>query len=183
LLHPGARRHHLAHDFVKGDEPGGVPLPEQHQRQRRRQPLGVGQLGEPALGPAPRHGAAGVEHQHGPQVGFGLELLHREPVGPRQHLPIQVPKLVAGLVRPVLGELDRESPKGRAMETGQESFHYAPGGELEPTQLRHFPGVEQIETLSCHHVLKTGRVGVVPAVGTAFNSLFCNALYRACLMA
>jgi hypothetical protein len=69
------------------------------------------------------------------------------------------------------------------METRQESLDHTPGGKLEPTEFRHLPGIEQVETLRYQDVLKTGRVGIVRAVGIAFNSLFNNALHRACLMA
>ena len=44
------RRGDRADVVIEGDEAGGVALPEQHQRQRRDQALGVGQLGQDALG-------------------------------------------------------------------------------------------------------------------------------------
>ena len=65
---------------VEADEPHRVALPQQQERDRRREPLGVGELGEPRSVPAPRHRAADVEQDRRAQIRLLLELLHDEPV-------------------------------------------------------------------------------------------------------
>jgi len=46
------------------------------------------------------------------QLAFrvGLELLHVVAVGPREHAPVHAPQVVAWLVAPVLGEVERRNP-------------------------------------------------------------------------
>ena len=105
-----------ADGLVEDHEPGGVTLPHQHQRERGGEAAGVVEFREAGVGRArPGHRAAGVEHHHGAEVGLFLELLDVQPVLRAQQLPVDVAELVARLVHPVLGELDRESAPGRAM--------------------------------------------------------------------
>ena len=119
----------------------------QHQRERGDEPLGVGELGEAEVGRAgPRHRPADVEHHGGAEVGLLLVLLHVQPVVAAQHLPVDVAQLVAGLVHPVLGELDREAAPGRPVQSGQEAFDHTFGHELEPAEARDVHRIEQIET-------------------------------------
>jgi hypothetical protein len=144
---PARPRRENPPDFiVEGDQTGRVPLPKQHEGQRRRKKPRIGELGEPLAGRAgPRHRAAGVEHQHRPEVGLFLVLLDVETFGSREQLPVDVARLVTQLVGPVLGEFDRESAAGGAVEAGQEAFHDPLGDDLDPAQAGDFVGIEKVE--------------------------------------
>jgi hypothetical protein len=71
----------------------------------------------------PNHRPADVEHESGPEVGLFLELLHHPAIGAGRDLPIDVPQLVARLVRTMLCKLDGESLARRAMEAREEPIH------------------------------------------------------------
>src|SRR5262249_11999819 len=97
----------------------GIALSQQQQRKGRGEPLGVGKLGEPVrrgriltdahLRATPRHRSADVEHDTGAEIGLFLVLANDPTIGAGGNLPIDVPKVVARLVRPVISELDREA--------------------------------------------------------------------------
>ena len=99
-----ASRDHLAHDFVEGDEAGRIALAQEDQRERRGQTVGVGALGKPVRCAPPRHGAARVEKDHGPEVCFLFELLHEQPVRSRENLPIEIAEFVSRLISAVLSK-------------------------------------------------------------------------------
>src|SRR5262249_19286354 len=57
-----------------------------------------------------------------------------------------IPQLVAGLVHPVLRELDGKAAARRAVEAGKKAFDDAFGNDFESAQLGDLEGVEQVET-------------------------------------
>ena len=124
-----------AHHFIERDEAGRVALPEQKQGERRGQPLHVGELGRTVSRIAgPGHGAADVDHEHGAEIGLLLKLLHVQPVVAAQQLPVDVAQLVTRLVHPVLGELHREPPPGRAVQAGEKAFDHPFGQQFQAGQ-------------------------------------------------
>ena len=54
------------------------------------------------------------------------------------------PELIAGLVGPMLGELDRESAKRRPVHAGEEPFNHSFGDDLDTTQASDFGRIEKI---------------------------------------
>jgi hypothetical protein len=60
---------------IESYESDRITLPEQQQGNRRDQPFGVGQLGEPGGIAGPLHGLAGVQHHDGARVRFLFRLL------------------------------------------------------------------------------------------------------------
>ena len=146
-----ARRQHRADLVVERDEAGRVALAQQHQRERGDEALGVGELGQDGVGIAgPGHGPADVAHHHGAEVGLFLELLDVQPVVPAEDLPVDVAELVARLVHPVLGELDREPAPGRAVQPAEKSLHHTFGDHLDPAELRDVEWIEEIESAAGH---------------------------------
>jgi hypothetical protein len=146
MAQPGARREHHSDIVVEGDETGRVTLAKEHERERGNEPLRICELWKDCLRrTAPGHGPAGVAHDDGPEVGLFFELLHVQTIVAPQNLPVYVPKIVAGLIHPVLGELYGKPAAGGAMKTGQESLDYSFSGHLDPSQLGDLEGIEQIE--------------------------------------
>ena len=52
-------------------------------------------------------------------------------VGAGQHAVVEVPRVVAGRVLAVLGELDAEALVGAGVQTGDEALDHAPGDHRE----------------------------------------------------
>ena len=143
------RREDPPYFVIEGDQAGGVPLPEQDQRQRRGQQARVGQLGQAlARCAGPGHGTAGVQHQHGAEVGLFLVLLDVQPVGAGEKLPVDIAGLVAELVRPMLGEFNRESAAGRAMQPPEKTLDDALGDQLDSAQAGDFVRIEEVESFA-----------------------------------
>ena len=61
------------------------------------------------------HRCAAIQQDLGAEVGLLFVLLDVEPVGPAQDPPVEVPRIVAGGVLAMLGELDAEPLVGAGM--------------------------------------------------------------------
>jgi len=80
------------------------------------------------------HGGGGVEQEVGPEVGLLLVLLDVEAVAFGEDLPVQVPRVDAGGVLAVLGELDGEPPVRRPVLAGVEPLDDESCGQAEVLQ-------------------------------------------------
>ncbi len=123
-------RNRRADRVVDEHRADGVALPKQQERQGGADALRVGELRETGgLPPAtcgragPVHRPARVEDDRGTQVRLFFELLDDPAVRPCGDPPIEVPQIVARLVRPVLGEFSREAAPRRAVETREEAVN------------------------------------------------------------
>src|SRR5512141_2615143 len=156
-----ARRNHRADGVVEGDEPGGVPLPKQHQRQGGDQPAGIVEVGKHGGGiSAPGHRAGCVADHDGAEVGLLLELLDVEPVVAAEYLPVDVAELVARLVHAVFREFDGETPAGRAVQAREKALDHSLGHDFEAAKTGDFERVEQVETYAtgwCSGSVHPGR--------------------------
>jgi len=76
------------------------------------------------------------------QVGLLGVLLDEVAVAARPHLPVEVLERIAGHVGAVLGELDAEAVKGRAVHAGDEAFDHEPRAHVEVGKPRHHRGIE-----------------------------------------
>ncbi len=99
-----ARRHHLPHVLVVGNQPDCVLLPQQQIRQTGRDRAAVVVLVQRPV--AVVHRVADVHHQLAAEVGLGLVLLDVELVGLGPHLPVEVAQVVARGVIAMLDEFD-----------------------------------------------------------------------------
>jgi hypothetical protein len=162
---PDFAAHHLADRVVERDQPRGVPLAQQDQAERRRQAVRVGAFGQPIGRAAPGHRAARVHQDHRAQVGLLLVLLDEEAVRAREDLPVEVARLVAGLVGTVLGEFDGEPPERRAVEPGEEALDHAPGHDLDAPQARDLGWVQQVEATHRGHGARKLTGGQLSAAG------------------
>jgi hypothetical protein len=54
-----------------------------------------------------------------------------------EDLPIHVPQLIARLIHPVLGELDREPTPWGAMQAAEKPLDHTLGDNLQTAELRH----------------------------------------------
>ena len=79
----------------------------------------------------PGHGAAGIDHYHGPKIGFLLKLLDVKAILTAEQLPIDIAQLIARLVHAMLGELYRKPSAGRAMQTGQKALNHPFGQQFQ----------------------------------------------------
>src|SRR4030095_9445693 len=113
-----ARRDAVAHGRVEGHEAGRVVLQASQVRQARGGETAVFQLGDLAA-VAERHGAGPVEQQVAAEGGLFFVLLDVELVAPPQHAPVDVPRVHAGRVLAVFGELDREAALRAAVHAGK----------------------------------------------------------------
>ena len=138
------RRRDGADRLIEGDQAGGVVLPQQHECEGCGEASGVVELGEALRRPGPCHRRAGIEHQHGAQVGFLLELLHVEAVGAAQELPVHVAWFVAKLVLPVLGKLDRKPAPRRTVQAGEKALDNALGEDFETAKPRDVVWLQEI---------------------------------------
>ena len=159
LRRAGAGRHSGAHRLVERDEARRVALAEQHQGERGQEPARVVELREAPRRAAPGHRRAHVADEHRAEVGLLLELLHIDAVVAAEQLPVDVAELVAGLVHPVLGELDRESATRGPVKSREESLDHPFGDDLQPSQAGDLDGVEEI------HASGRGHQGKVEGSG------------------
>ena len=118
---------------VERDQPGGVSLSQQQVRQSRRQLAGVIELGDrrAVIGHAPR----AIDDQIRPQVGLLFVFLDvvvtSLAVGP----PVDVLDLVAGVVLPMLDELDRRAFERRLVLPDHVALDEQLGDDLKPAKL------------------------------------------------
>src|SRR2546422_112492 len=70
------------------------------------------------------------------RICVALILLDIQPIGSRQQLPIKMTKIIAGHVRPMLGEVGGEPEIRRAMQPGDETFDYGASDQLERAYAR-----------------------------------------------
>src|SRR5690606_41318312 len=84
------------------------------------------------------------------EVRLLLELLDVEAVRAAVHAPVDVAEVVAGLVHPVLGELDGETAVRRAVYAGEESLDDVARDELEAAERGELAGCAEIRAARPH---------------------------------
>ncbi len=99
----------------------------QHRKVRKRgcQIRRVRELGNRAFGSVP-HRSAPIDRNDGAEICFLLELFDVVASCPTEHLPIEVPKVIARMVCAVLGELRTKAVEWRAVQPRQETFNDEP---------------------------------------------------------
>ena len=90
--------------LIECHKTGCISLPQQNECERGTQPVGVRALREPLCRAAPRHRTTRVDQDHRAKVRLLLELFDEQSIGTSQDPPVEVAKLVPGLVGAVLGE-------------------------------------------------------------------------------
>ncbi len=89
------------------------------------------------------HGVAGVE-QYGQQaVGFAAKALQIQPLASGVDVPIDVAKIVAGIVGAIFGELLAETEVGRAVQAGDEAIDHGLGDQIEAGDAGEDGGIEE----------------------------------------
>jgi hypothetical protein len=71
-----------------------------------------------------------------PRVGVALIFFYVQPIGSSEQLPIEMPQIVAGHVRPMLGEVSREAEIRRAMKPRDEAFDDRASDQLKRAYAR-----------------------------------------------
>src|SRR5947208_3061492 len=84
-----------------------IALPQEEVPEGRTQARGVAQLRDLARRKA--HGARSIEEEQRSNVGLVLVLLQVKTIGLPEGAPVDVPDLISGDIRAMLGELDRGS--------------------------------------------------------------------------
>ena len=120
----GARawRNRAPDTIVVSHQPHRVALPNEQERKRSREDLGVREFGQPGrrnggaegtqLGAAPGHGSTDVEHDRRAKVGLLFVLTDHPSVGASRDLPVDEAEIISGLVWAIVGELHREPLAG-----------------------------------------------------------------------
>ena len=119
---------------VEEDEAGAVVLPLEEVGDRCGERAAVLVLAEePASRRASRvtHGLGTVEEDVPPQVRLLLEALEDDPVGAAEHLPVDVPRVIARDVGPVLAELHGLAVVGAPVHARDDPLDDHPGAQLE----------------------------------------------------
>ena len=127
----------------------GVVLVEEQRAQGPAQHPRRLHLGPGGTAAAVGHGRAGVTDEVAAGVGLLLEALHAQAVGAREEAPVDAPRVVAGLVVPVLAELHAQAVEGAAVDAAQETLHHVAGLELQARQRREQPRIEALGGRAC----------------------------------
>src|SRR5208337_4822110 len=85
------------------------------------------------------------------EVGFFFILLDVEPVGPPKHAPVEVPRIVAGGVLAMLGELDAEPLVGAGVQPRDEPLDDAAGHQRKVLHARQRRGVQVLVSSIAAH--------------------------------
>ena len=123
-----------------------------------RRSAGARVLPDAHLRAAPRHRAADVEHDARAEVRLLLVLAHDPAIGARGDLPVDVAKVVARLIRPVLGELDREALARRPVKSGHEAVDNPTSDDLDAPQRSEAGWVEEVGAVARADSIELGKV-------------------------
>ncbi len=135
---------------VERGHPHGVLLAHHQVGQHRGQVRGVLELGD-ARRLAVGHRSAAIEQDLGAEVGFLLVLFDIKPVGAPENPPVEVPRIVAGGVLAMLGELDAEPLVGAGVQARDEPLDDAPGHQRQVLHPRQGSGVQVLVSTSLAH--------------------------------
>ena len=80
-----------------------------------------------------------------PQIRLLLVLFDVEPVGLSVDFPVDMPQLIARIVRAVFGKLDRKAVVGTSVEAGDKALDDQPRPQLHIIELGDRYGVEKLE--------------------------------------
>ncbi len=105
-----------------------------HVTQCGGQADGVIQLGHAAFGGEIHRGGT-IHQQVSIQIRLGLELLDIKAVGLGVHVPIDLPKIIAGRVLAMLAELHRKAVIRRIVQAGEKPFDDEAGLQVQPPDL------------------------------------------------
>ena len=130
----------LARLLIEEAEGDGVALKEDEVGEAGRERLGVLQLRH--LGAAVVHRRAAVDQQVHHHIGVLLILLDVVAVGAAEHLPVEVPRIVAHGVLAVLRELDGEALEGRAVVAHAIALHDRAREQAQRLAARDRDGIE-----------------------------------------
>ena len=136
------RGHEVAHRGVERHQPHAVALLARQPEERRRQHLGVVQLGGPP-GAREVHRLRHVQEDGDAGVRVGLELLHVQPVAARVQPPVHAPRVVARQVRAVLGEVGAGTERRRAVQAAQEAVHHRARDQVQPPDAGEHRGIQE----------------------------------------
>jgi len=100
------------------------------------------------LARAVAHRLAAVEDERHHEVGLFLELADIIPLGSAVDLPVDVPRVVAGHIGPMLCELTARAEVGASLEPGHGALDQVPGPHLQRCDM-----IEYVE----HDVLAVGQ--------------------------
>jgi len=121
--------------IVEGQQADCIALPQQKHRQGCSKQARILQLPDiSGFVRDPVHGLARVQEKVCPQIRLFFKLLYVVPVGAAEHLPVHEPNIIPGVVRAVLGKLDREAAVRRSMQTNQEPIDDPARHEVKTTE-------------------------------------------------
>ena len=139
MTHRGG--HDIDQLFLERGQPDTIALRLRQPSQRRHEKTRVVELGDrPA---AKVHRARRIEREDHPGVGIGVVLLDVEPVGASVHAPIDTTQVIAGLIRAMLGEIQRRTFAQRSVLAVHEAIHDRARQQREIGDARQQGGVEK----------------------------------------
>ena len=114
------------------------------------------QLGRPMeLGP--RHRGRRVDQEPQGQLVLGVEQLDQQAVEAGQGVEVDAAKVVARVVLPEVGEVERRAVAGRTVLTGQPAGQAPPVDQLQPFQPGQQPGRQQVRPVAHRPTTGSGR--------------------------
>ena len=116
------RRYVIDNAVDERDETYAIALPAGEISEARGEVLCVFELRNTAIAEA--HRCRSIQDDREVGVGVGLERLDAQPVGARVPPPVDVPRLVARQVLPVLGEVRRRAEVRRPVQPPHEAVHH-----------------------------------------------------------
>ena len=131
---PCPGRDHLRGLAAEGDEAEPVAAPAREVPERERDALG--DVGLPPLGRAEGHRGRDVEREPRDEHALGEVDPHVRLARARRHVPLDPAHVVAGHVRPDLGELAAGAEEGGAVVAGEHALDPAPDRQVERAQER-----------------------------------------------
>ncbi len=138
---PVPGRNVVPNTLVKTHQAHSVALPFQEQPEARSQcprivPLAVTHTAKP-------HGPAAVHQQMAAQVCLVLKTLDEMTVTPCQHLPVEIPQVIAGAVLPVFRKLYGKAVIGTAMQPTPKTLNHRPGTQLQTLDPHQYLGIKR----------------------------------------
>ena len=129
LALPGGRLDVVRHVVGENDDARRVALLVGEICERNRQVAAVIELGDVVRGVA--HGRAAVEQERELAVGLAAVALQIHALSACEHVPIDVPQIVAGRVGAVLGEFLAEAEVGGFVQARHETVDHRFGDKVQ----------------------------------------------------
>ena len=136
-------------DFaIERDQPDGIALFQQQVPQSGCELPRVIQLRQRL--PRVRHAPRAIDNEVAPQVGFVFVLLDEVLAGLAKRSPVDVPNFIAGVVLPMLDELDAGAFEGALVLPNDVTLDEQLRDDLQPPKLGQRSRVSQWRGLRCH---------------------------------